>query len=139
MCPKKASVLILAILLLGCLTRQSKTVCHRNFCIHAEVANSIEKRRLGLMFRENLAEDQGMLFVYPEESPHSFWMKNMHFPLDMIWIGHDKKIVDITENVQPCGGECGHISASKKAQYVLEVKSGFTKRHEIKIGDRLRF
>lgn len=80
-----------------------------------------------------------MLFVFEKEEVQSFWMKNMKFPLDIIWIDKDKRIVDIKINVLPCNGSCAGLMPQAKAQYVLEVNAGFTEKNRVKVGDRVDF
>ena len=116
-----------------------KKICIRNICIQAEIADSFESRQHGLMFREKLTDNQGMLFIFENEDIQIFWMKNMILPLDMIWIGVDKIIVEIKENVPPCAGPCKNIIPAQKARYVLEVNAGFVKRNRIRVGNKLEF
>jgi len=80
-----------------------------------------------------------MLFIFEKESLHSFWMKNMRFPLDIIWIDKDKKIVDIYKFALPCKDICKTITPSLKAKFVLEVNAGFVEKNNLKIGERLDF
>ena len=115
------------------------TVCIKDACIQAEVVSAFEAREKGLMFRESLAVDKGMLFIFEEEGLYGFWMKNMRFPLDIIWLDLNKKIVDIKENALPCSESCEIFSPENKAKYVLEVNAGFTKRNKIKVGEVVRF
>ena len=70
--------------------------------VRAELAVNDEERARGLMFRDQLMADQGMLFVFAEDEPHSFWMKNTLIPLDMLWLGSDRRIIHIEKNVPPC-------------------------------------
>lgn len=115
------------------------TVCIKDTCIQAEVVSAFAEREKGLMFRESLAKDKGMLFIFEEEGLYGFWMKNMRFPLDIIWLDLNKKIVEIKENVLPCSESCEVLSPKNKARYVLEVNAGFTKRNKIKVGEVVRF
>lgn len=80
-----------------------------------------------------------MLFIFEDQSQHSFWMKNMRFSLDIIWIDKNKTITGITKNSQPCQGPCETISCAGEAKYVLEVNAGFADKNKIKIGDELKF
>ena len=89
-----------------------------------EIADTNESRRLGLMFRKNLAKNHGMIFVFENEGRHSFWMKNTLIPLDLVWISADKKVVDI-KTLQPCLQDpCPSCHPQDKAQYVLEIRAG---------------
>lgn len=112
-------------------------VCIKNICIQVETASSPETRAQGLMFRSSLGQNTGMLFIFESEDKHAFWMKNMKLPLDIIWINKDNAIVDIKENVPPCGEYCETLIPAQDARYVLEVSSGFTEEHSIEIGDRV--
>jgi uncharacterized membrane protein (UPF0127 family) len=104
---------------------QMSLVCFDNDCFNVEVADTPELWSKGLMFRENLEKDQGMLFVFPKESVHSFWMKNTLISLDIIWINDDFKIVYISKNNQPCVEDpCQIINPDLKAKYVLEINAG---------------
>lgn len=83
----------------------------------------------GLSGRKSLADNQGMLFVFPQEGYHSFWMKGMLFPIDIIWLDKDYKVVYVKENAQPCTFlYCPLYTPNKPAQYVLEAVPGTFKR-----------
>jgi hypothetical protein len=114
-------------------------VCIEQTCFESEIADSPKERAKGLMFREKLEEDKGMLFVYPEEGIYNFWMKNTLIPLDIIWISTDKRIVHI-EEAMPCEEEpCKIYSPEEKAQFILEIKGGTAERKGIEIGDKVGF
>ena len=115
------------------------TVCIKDACIQAEVASTFEEREKGLMFRDSLPDNAGMLFIFEEEGLYSFWMKNMRFSLDIIWLDLNKKIVDIKENIPPCSESCEILNPGNKAKYVLEVNAGFTRRNKIKAGEAVKF
>lgn len=109
-------------------------------CIQIERAVSGPELAQGLMFRKSLEENSGMLFVFSDAKTRSFWMKNTLIPLDMIWIGVDKKIVGITKNVQPCRTPaCESYSSGKPVKFVLEVNAGFSEKHLLKPGDKAEF
>lgn len=92
--------------------------------IIVEIAQTDKEQQQGLMFRENLCNDCGMLFVFKEEALHSFWMKNTLIPLDMVFINSDLKVVDIIQAV-PCVEDfCRHYSPKENALYVLETNMG---------------
>ncbi|MBI2463698.1 DUF192 domain-containing protein [Candidatus Peregrinibacteria bacterium] len=110
------------------------------FLISAEVADTSEKRAKGLMYRENLPDEMGMLFIFEEAGIRNFWMKNTLIPLDIIFLSSDKKIVGISNNVQPCSDDfCPYISSEEPAQYVLEVRGGFAAENSIEVGDTVQF
>jgi uncharacterized protein len=105
--------------------------------VPVEVADTNEERSQGLMFRESLPENDGMLFVFDEEAPRTFWMKNTKIPLDMIFIGSDM-VVDQVTTAQPCVADpCAVYPSIQPVQYVVEVNAGFAKEHGIEAGDRI--
>ena len=113
-------------------------VCFKNYCFEVKIARTIAQRAKGLMFREKIENNQGMLFVFKSEKKYSFWMKNVSFPLDIIWLNADKKVVFISPSTQPCNNsECVAIKPTTKAQYVLEINKGLVKEIGLKIGDQL--
>lgn len=103
--------------------------------IFVEVAETEEKRTRGLSGREKLLDIEGMLFVFETPARHTFWMKDMKFDLDIIWI-NNKKIVDITENVSHNNQQVIY-SPKVPVNMVLEVNAGFVKKNEIKIEDHV--
>ena len=141
--PAIKSYLILSFpfFLCSCASVPTKKVCFDNVCVYSEIADSDFKRTQGLMFREYMKENRAMLFVFDQEDRYSFWMKNMRFPLDIIWISEDKRVAQIRTDVKPCvsSGICESLMPSKRAKYALEVNAGFVNRHEIKIGGEVKF
>jgi uncharacterized membrane protein (UPF0127 family) len=131
--------LVLGIIFVFNTIKPLKKVCIRDVCIRAELAATGKIRQRGLMFRKSMPENRGMLFIFEKEALFGFWMKNMRFPLDIIWIGRNKKIVEIYEYALPCKDVCKTITPQAAALYVLEVNAGFAKKQGIKIGDRLTF
>ena len=106
--------------------------------VFVEVPDDREEFARGLMFRNHLPWNAGMLFAFNEEEPRRFWMKNTLIPLDMIFVDSSSKIIDIKENVPPCEQEeCPSYPSREPAQYVLEVNAGFVQEKGVKIGDRL--
>jgi|GEM_PF-511122 len=105
-----------------------------------EVADDDTSRALGLMHREELDDDSGMIFVYEDEDIRSFWMKNVLIPLDMIFVSSDLEIVGFLEEVPPCKEEpCESYSIEEKAQYVIEVNAGWVDDNDISVGDDIEF
>jgi len=96
--------------------------------IAVEVATSGEQQTRGLGYRDALERDHGMLFVYPEPRSVTFWMKGMRFPLDMVWIGADRRVVSVTANIPPQPGasdaELRRYTPAVSVQYVLELNAG---------------
>jgi len=120
-------------------SNQTIDICFNNHCFSTEVVKTEQKREKGLMFRENMDLGKGMLFVFDKERERSFWMKNVLFPLDIIWIDQDKEIVFIKKNAQPCKDLCEGIKPNKKAKYVLEINAGAVDEIGISVGDKLEF
>ena len=114
------------------LTIESRSGAHR-FTI--EVAVTPEQRGQGLMFRERLPAEAGMLFIYPTEQMISMWMKNTLIPLDMLFIADDGRIVHIAERAIP--GSTATISSGQPARAVLELNGGTAARLNIAPGDRV--
>jgi len=102
--------------------------------LRAELANDHESRGVGLMFREQLPESSGMLFVYETEGRHAMWMKNTLIPLSVAFIDRQGRIINI-EDMQP-QTEDTH-AARAPAAYALEVNQGWFKQRGIKPGDRV--
>ena len=95
--------------------------------LKVEVASTDAQRQTGMMFRESMAEDEGMLFVFPTERHNSFWMHNTLIPLDMFFIDADWNVVGIVEQATPQTDDPRNVP--RMSQYVLEVKGGFARRH----------
>jgi uncharacterized membrane protein (UPF0127 family) len=116
-----------------------KEVCFEKNCFQVEIADTDEKRERGLMFREELCSDCGMLFVYDEEVKSKFWMKNTLIPLDIIWLDSDLKVIHVANAVPCVTEECGlYGPSSEKSQYVLEVNSGVAKNIGLEKGSILK-
>jgi uncharacterized membrane protein (UPF0127 family) len=105
--------------------------------IDVEIADDPGEIALGLMYRDDLKSRQGMLFIFEDEQPRSFWMRNTILPLDMIFADSTGKIVTIHEHTVPYSQE-SYVSANP-AQYVVEVNAGFVNSHDIKIGDEIEW
>jgi len=105
--------------------------------VFVEIVDTPDSRAHGLMDRDYLGKNNGMLFLMDEEEVQSFWMKNTRIPLDMIFIFSDWKIAGIIENTTPYSLEPRSIEMPSK--YVLEVNGGFCQQHNIKAGDKVIF
>ncbi len=92
--------------------------------IQVEIADTPDKRSLGLSLRDSMPRDRGMLFVFDEEGVYAFWMKNMEFNLDIIWINSTGTVVHVEKDLKPCLEICPSYESVKPALYVLEVNSG---------------
>lgn len=105
--------------------------------IKIEVKQNNQERAEGMMWRRSMEEDQGMLFIMDRNEPQSFWMRNTYIPLDIIFIGEDKRIVNIRKNAQP--QTLAPQPSKGNAKYVLEVVGGFCEKYGVKAGDRIAF
>lgn len=99
----------------------------------ADIADTEPLREHGLSGRAKLEEKEGMLFVFQADSTYAFWMKDMLFPIDMIWLSNDKRVVYIVQNASPQSYPASFVPESP-ARYVLEVPAGWTVRHNVTIG-----
>lgn len=125
----------------GGLKYEVKRIMIDDIMLEVEIADDDEKRTLGLMYREWLDEYKGMLFIFPYEGRYQFWMMNMNFSIDILWIDADGYVVYIVSNAKPCKevssiNECTY-NPEVHAKYVLEVNGGFTERHGVTIGSRM--
>ncbi|MER3425455.1 MAG: hypothetical protein C4293_21685 [Nitrospiraceae bacterium] len=110
--------------------------------ILAELADTPEKRARGLMFRESLPKDRGMLFTFAEPQQWTFWMKNTRIPLDIVWMDGKKKIVHVERNVPSCSrtdDSCPQYQPNENAMYVLELAAGMADSLKLKRGVTLKF
>ena len=112
-----------------------------NVNLQADVALTPEEQAKGLSIKDTLQSNEGMLF--PSESPRilSFWMKDMKFPIDILWLNADKKVVHIEESLQPCSPflPCPSYTPDIQAQYVLETVAGFSSANRITEGTPVEF
>ncbi|TLP77032.1 DUF192 domain-containing protein [Maribacter sp. ACAM166] len=102
-----------------------------------EFAQTEYETQTGLMYRKGMAKNQAMLFIFPEEAVHSFYMKNTEFSLDILYIDKDLKIASTQENAQPLNE--GGLSSLVAVKYVLEINGGLTEELGIKVGDSISF
>jgi len=103
--------------------------------IDIELADTEYERQLGLMKRKSMEENQGMLFIFPDEQIRSFWMRNTFISLDMIFVNSKKEIVTIHKNTRVLSSES--YPSTEPAVYVIEVVAGFTDKYNIKVGDKV--
>ena len=132
--------------LLLCLTLFTCTACMakspyvtlKNERFTVELAETSKKQALGLMFREQMADDHGMLFLFPGEGIRSFWMKNTRIPLDIFYFDEDLKLVSVSENTKPCRTQrCPSYPSTGPAKYVLELNAGKAAELGVRTGDIL--
>jgi len=108
--------------------------------ITLELAATPQQRNIGLMLRPALAEDHGMLFLFPEPDRHGIWMKNMLIPIDILWLDDRKQVVDLAINVPPCRIEpCLVYRPQAAARYVIELAAGAALRAGLHPGVTLSF
>lgn len=105
----------------------------------AEVVDTQEKRSRGLSGRRELADREAMLFVFERDEPWSFWMKEMNFPIDIIWLNKDKRVVHVEYEVHPDATPHAVYMPPVPSRYVLEVASGQAKASGIKVGTVAKF
>ena len=110
-----------------------------NRTISVEIADTDEKRERGLMFRESLADDTGMLFVFDAEQPLGFWMKNTLIPLNIGYFDANKKLIDIQEMTPAVMGEARPKTypSKKPAMFALEMPKGWFHHRGIELGTKL--
>jgi uncharacterized membrane protein (UPF0127 family) len=103
-----------------------------------EIADSQQEQALGLMFRDSLADDAGMLFIFPNEAPRSFWMKNTRIPLDIMYFDRELKMVSLSADTPPCKvRRCPSYPSLGPAMYVLELNAGSAERLGVGPGSTL--
>jgi len=119
---------------------KQEQVCINEYCFSVEVVETSIARAKGLMFRRELADDSGMLFIFNDEKLRSFWMKNTFIPVDMIFLDKNKEVVSIEKNVQPCvTKDCPRVRPKEKSKYVLELNANIADKINLGIGDKLQF
>ena len=118
--------------------KSQKTLKIGPITLNIEVADTEAKRMKGLSGKEELKENEGILFVFDREGYYGFWMKNMNFPIDIAWLDKSKKIIHIEKNVLP-ESYPKVFNSLVPSLYVLETKANFFEKSEIKIGDVAEF
>jgi uncharacterized membrane protein (UPF0127 family) len=95
----------------------------------------------GLVIKNQLKENEGMLFVYQQPAKYRFSMRGMKFPIDIIWLDNARKVIHIEHSLEPCPSDidCPEFIPSAAALYVLETIAGFSKRHDVNIGTQIHF
>ncbi len=136
-------LLFLACLFLaGCIFKINKyekaTIVIKDKIILVDVADTPYKLGKGLSGRQSLAENQGMIFIFPKNSLYKFWMNEMKFPLDIIWI-KDNKIVEMVKNMSiPVDDNISSYEPQNEANMVLEVGSGTIEKYNWQPGDEIQ-
>lgn len=106
--------------------------------INLEVVTSLEDQKRGLSNRDSLDYDTGMLFLYKDSKIRSFWMKEMKFSIDIIWIDENNTIIGIEENISPDSYPKKFISP-KPIPFALELVGGWSREHGISVGEEVEF
>ncbi len=110
----------------------------KNERFSVELADTDDKRALGLMFRDSIPDDHGMFFIFPTESGRSFWMKNTRISLDIFYFDSELMLVSVSENTPPCRTlKCPSYPSDGPAKYVLELNSGKAAELGVEPGDKL--
>lgn len=111
--------------------------------VFARVADESDERKKGLSKMDGLPISEGMLFVFDKSDKYAIWMKDMKFAIDIIWIGQDKRIVDIAHNVPPEPGkdedELAIYRPKTEALYILEINAGLASLNNLQIGEQVNF
>jgi uncharacterized protein len=116
--------------------RQVTLAGHR---FSVELATTDTEREHGLMKRKHMAAAHGMLFVYPDAQPRSFWMKDTLIPLDILFFDARRRLINVSADTPPCKtARCPTYASTAPARYVLELNAGTVKRLDIKIGERFK-
>ena len=119
---------------------EARIILPDKFAVIVEVASDDATREQGLMYRDHMADDRGMIFLFPQAGEYAFWMKNTLIPLDMIWMDADHRIVHIAHDVPPCKADpCPNYPPNAKASSVLELAAGVAAKHHLAEGNLLRF
>lgn len=107
-----------------------------NYRLKVDVAGTTQQQQTGLAIKSTLKENEGMLFPFPNESYQGFWMKDMKFPIDIMWIDKNNTIVYIQPNLPPCADAqtCPIYEPQVKVIYVLETVAGFAQKHNVNVG-----
>lgn len=130
--------LVLAALVCTACMAQEPHVVLKGEKFTVELAQTPDEQSLGLMFREEMDDSHGMLFIFPVEGMRSFWMKNTRIPLDIFYFDADLKLVSVSENAKPCKTRrCPNYPSAGPARYVLELNAGKAAELGVEPGDVL--
>lgn len=102
-----------------------------------ETADTPTTRRKGFMFRKNIPDNHGMVFVHDKEDVHSFWMKNTPLPLDMIFIDNQKQVVGLVERATPYSLDMYNVH--RPSCYVIEANAGWVQKNKVQVGQYVKF
>ncbi len=145
---KKEHVLLVLFLIIFIATillinnNQNNGVCIENKkCFSVTLAETLKEKQIGLSETRVLLEDEGMFFVYSNPTQASFWMKEMNFSIDIIWIDENLEIIGVEKNLEPCQNEkvCKVFYSPQEILYILEINSGLSEDYDFELGDRIFF
>jgi uncharacterized membrane protein (UPF0127 family) len=136
-----ASLLATSLLLAGCASASGPWVELGGQRYVIEIADDDAERARGLMFRDEMPADHGMLFIHEREEPRAYWMKNTHIPLDILYFDDKRRLVTQQRDVPPCslGDRCPPYPSDAPARYVLELNAGEAARLKLEPGAELIF
>lgn len=119
--------------------RDEFTILMPKGALQAEVANTEASRELGLSGRISMRDDEGLLFVFDTPGRYGFWMKDMNFPLDIIWINQDGIVVSIERDISPESYATKKVFMNQAdASYVLEINAGLAKKFGLYLGSKVK-
>jgi uncharacterized membrane protein (UPF0127 family) len=135
----RACLLLFATLLQVACSATTPTVTLRGHTYRVEIADDNSERARGLMYRDGMDADAGMLFLFERQEPQAFWMKNTRIPLDILYFDRDWILVGWSLDTPPCslGDRCPSYPSQAPAKYVLELNAGTASRIGAAFGDRL--
>lgn len=119
-------------------TTKTPQVCINKTCFDIEIAKTPKQRQIGLMYRKNMPELSGMLFVFQQSGQYNFWMKNTLIPLDMVRINDQLEIIDIKQAIPCTQDPCPSYNPQWISSYVLELNSWVSQKYWIKIWDKVK-
>ncbi|MDR6643596.1 MULTISPECIES: DUF192 domain-containing protein [Luteibacter] len=136
---RRAALIALLFVTHGASAATAPSVTLHGKTFSTEFATDDASRELGLMNRTELAADHSMLFVFVDDEPRAFWMKNTLIPLDILYFNKDRQLVSMQLNAQPCKADpCAiYPSGGQYARYVLELKAGTAGKLGLKLGETL--
>ncbi len=148
---RASGILIIALIAAAGCSREATVVDERNTRtvilpggqkIRVEVMTHPTDMMRGMMFRDSLAPDRGMLFIHGSPGNYPYWMYQVRIPLDIIWLDEKRRIVEIHANAPPClkkASECPNYGGNQRALFVLELAGGMAARYGLRVGDVLTF
>lgn len=131
--------LVILLIILGLNSNFVKAVHTDDTSFTVEIADTAEKRRQGLADRASLSQNHGMLFIYPLSQTPRFWTKNMHFPIDILFLDENMEVIKLYENALPCKqNPCPIYPGTQNTKYVLELNAYQSKNYNIQVGSKLK-